>query len=276
MTDYSVLMTVWAKDNPDHFRQSLQSIFDQTAPTTDLVLVEDGPIPPELTAVLTQFEPEHPEIHRVRLPENVGLGAALNAGLAHCQHELVARMDADDIAYPERCQLQLQHFAAKPELSIVGGYADEFIDDPDHIRSVKTVPLDSQAIYRFGKRRNPFIHPTVMYKKSTIEALGGYSTLRRGQDIELFSRLLYQGYLGENIPQALIKFRTDENLYRRRKSWKASKIYIGNIYRNWRMGYASFLDFLIAAGMRLTLLIIPLSWTQLIYRKILRKSRPGA
>lgn len=273
MQNYSVLMTVWVNDKPEYFEQSLTSMLAQTWPTDDLVIVKDGPVTAELERVISRYQQQFSNIHPVQLEENVGLGAALNAGLKICKNELVARMDADDIAFPNRCELQVAEFAADPSLDIIGGFAYEFSDNSEVIISVKTVPENHDAIYRFGKRRNPFIHPTVMYKKSTIEALGGYSTLRRGQDIELFSRLLHAGYRGRNIPQPLIKFRSDESLYQRRKSWKASRNYIANIYKSWRMGYASFFDLVIATLLRVIVLIIPLSWTKLIYRKILRKSK---
>lgn len=271
MKAYSVLMTTWAKDRPDHLALSLDSIRLQTVPTDDLVLVKDGPLTPELEQVIRLFQEKFPALHPLALPDNVGLGAALNAGLTQCHHELVARMDADDIALPERCALQLAAFEQNPALDIVGGFADEFSGDAMTSHSLKTVPLDQAAIYRFGRRRNPFIHPTVMYKKSTILALGGYSSLRRGQDMDLFSRLLHAGCKGQNLPIPLIRFRSGEDLYKRRKSWKASRNYIGTIYRSWRMGYARLPDFLIASAGRLTMLILPTSVLKLLYRKLLRK-----
>jgi hypothetical protein len=180
-------------------------------------------------------------------------------------------MDADDIALPERCARQVAAFAQDPSLDIVGGYADEFSGDPAVSHSLKMVPLDHESIYRFGRRRNPFIHPTVMYRKSTIEALGGYAPLRRGQDMDLFTRLLHAGYKGKNLPEPLIRFRSGEDLYQRRKSWKASKNYIATIYRSWRMGYARLSDLIIAATGRLTMLVLPVPVLKLLYQKLLRK-----
>ena len=273
MQPYSVLMTVWRQDDPGQLAQSLDSLVGQTQPTDDLLVVADGPIPPELTAVLDRYRAAWPMIRLVPLPENVGLGAALNAGLPLCRHELVARMDADDIALPERCALQVARFEQDDQLAIVGTFAEEFADDPSNVVAVKSVPTSHEAIYRYGKRRNPFIHPTVMYKKSVILGLGGYSTLRRGQDIELFTRLLHAGHRAANIAQPLLKFRSDEQLYLRRKTWKASRNYMQTIYKSWRMGYAGFMDLVIAVGMRLTLLLMPPALARLVYRKVLRKSR---
>jgi glycosyltransferase involved in cell wall biosynthesis len=268
---YSVLMTVWAKDDPNHLALSLQSMIDQTKPSDDLVLVKDGPLTPELERVISKFQAECPSLHPVALPLNVGLGEALNAGLAHCRNDLVARMDADDIALPERCALQVDAFAKDPSLDIVGGYAFEFSGDNQASHSLKTVPLDPASIYRYGRRRNPFIHPTVMYKKGTILTLGGYSRLRRGQDMDLFSRLLHAGCKAQNLPVPLIHFRSGEDLYKRRKSWKASQNYIATIYRSWRMGYASLTDLLIATTGRLTMLLLPVPVLKLLYRKVLRR-----
>lgn len=273
MLKFSVLMTVWAQDKPDQLKLSLQSLVDQTCQPDELILVADGPLTDPLLAVIEAYRTTCPWIRFHQLPQNVGLGAALNEGLQLCQHELIARMDADDIALPQRFERQLAAFAADPDLSIVGGYAEEFVDDESQILSIKTVPLTQEAIYRFGKRRNPFIHPTVMYKKSTIGALGGYRPLRRGQDIDLFARLLFAGYQGRNLPEPLIKFRASADVYKRRKSWKASRTYIGTVFRLWQMGYAGFSDFVIAASSRLIMMILPTRLLELLYNRFLRKKR---
>src|SRR5699024_2389598 len=109
----------------------------------------------------------------IELKENVGLGMALNEGLKACKNELVARMDTDDISLPTRCEKQLHEFLTNPDLSIVGTNTDEFYESPNDIVSSRIVPTKHEDILSFSKRRSPFNHPTVMYRKTDVLNVGG-------------------------------------------------------------------------------------------------------
>ena len=112
---FSVLLSVYKKEHPTYLKQSLDSLFAQTLPPDEIVLVKDGPLTPELEAVVTEYQSRYPMLKVVPLPQNQGLGKALNEGLKHCSYELVARMDTDDIAKPERFERQMQVFREHPE-----------------------------------------------------------------------------------------------------------------------------------------------------------------
>ena len=104
MSDYSVLMAVYSKEQPEHLRQAMESIYNQTVPTNNFVLVCDGPLTGELDAAISDMQERFgASLEIVRLANNGGLGNALNEGIKHCKNELIARMDSDDIAYPDRC-----------------------------------------------------------------------------------------------------------------------------------------------------------------------------
>lgn len=166
---YSVLMSVYKKENPDFLKQSIESIQNQTVPTDDFVLVCDGPLTPELDAVLVVKQQELGEVlNVVRLEKNGGLGNALNEGMRHCKNELIARMDSDDIAYPDRCEKQLAIFNTHPEVSVCSGIVEEFSESPDVVDARRVPPETNVEILKFAKMRNPFNHPCVMYKKSAL------------------------------------------------------------------------------------------------------------
>lgn len=115
---YSVLMSVYSKENPTWLRLAIESMQTQTLPTSDFVLVCDGPLTPELDGVIAEKQRQMGEtLTVVRLEKNVGLGNALNEGIKHCRNELVARMDSDDIAYPDRCEKQVAIFNKYPIVS---------------------------------------------------------------------------------------------------------------------------------------------------------------
>ena len=267
MEKYSVLMSLYKKEHPEYLRLALDSMLNQTVKPDEIVLVEDGPLTDELYAILN----EYPMLHRVKNEKNLGLGLALNEGLKVCRNELVARMDTDDISKPDRCEKQLKRFEEKPELAIVGSHIDEFVGTPDNIISQRKVPLTSEAIYNFAKKRSAFNHPAVMYRKSAVLAEGGYSDLKRNQDVDLFGRMLFKGHKAENIDEALLWFRSSDELAARRKSWENTKSYIDTIKKFWKMGYSSFADYAKVAVAQTGMYIMPVKMQNWVYKKFLRK-----
>lgn len=271
MEKYSVLMSLYIKERPEYLKLAIQSMVDQTYKPDEIVIVKDGKITPDLQQVLDSFSSKYPDLFNiVGYEENRGLGLALNYGLERCRNELVARMDTDDISKPERCEKQVKRFEDKPELSIVGAWVDEFKDTPDHVVSVRAVPEKTEDIYQFAKRRSAFNHPVVMYRKSKVLENGGYSNLRRNQDVDLFGRMLFRGYKAENINKALLWFRSSDELATRRKSWVNTKSYIATIKRFWKMGYSSFADFLLVAVAQMIMFIIPTKLQNWVYKVFLR------
>ena len=221
---YSVLMSVYYKEKPGFLNQAIESIQSQTLSTDDFVLVCDGPLNEELDAVIAEKQQGMgTSLHVIRLAKNGGLGNALNEGIKHCKNELVARMDSDDIAYPDRCEKQMAVFSAHPEVSICSGIVEEFTTNP-HIVDTKRVPPETnEDIIEFAKKRNPFNHPCVMYKKTAVEAVGSYQDFYLLEDYYLWLRMLMAGYQGYNIQEPLLHMRAGPDMYKRRAGWKYAK-----------------------------------------------------
>lgn len=264
---YSVLMSLYKKENPEYLKIAIDSMLNQTVAPDEIVLVEDGPLTDELYAVLD----EYPMLHRVKNEINLGLGLALNVGLKECRNELVARMDTDDCSKPERCEKQLQRFLEKPYLAIVGSHIDEFVDDISHVISKRIVPTTSEEIYKFAKKRSAFNHPAVMYSKTAVLENNGYADLKRNQDVDLFGRMLFNGYKAENIDEALLWFRSSDELAKRRKSWQNTWSYIATIRNFWKMGYSSFADYAIVGIAQTGMYLMPIKLQNYIYKNFLRK-----
>lgn len=264
---YSVLMSLYKKENPDYLRLALDSMLRQTIEPDEIVLVEDGPLTDELYDVLDDY----PMIHRIKNDTNLGLGLALNIGLKECRNELVARMDTDDCSKPDRCEKQLQRFLEKPYLAIVGSHIDEFMGDTSNVISQRIVPTTSEEIYEFAKKRSAFNHPAVMYSKTAVLENNGYSDLKRNQDVDLFGRMLFAGFKAENIDESLLWFRSSDELAKRRKSWQNTWSYIATIRKFWKMGYSSFIDYAIVGIAQTGMYLMPVKIQNLIYKKFLRK-----
>lgn len=272
MEAYSVLMSVYHKADPADFDRALESMLGQTVPTDDFVLVCDGPLTPELDAVIDRHHRRHPGVmNLVRLEQNVGIGEAANIGLGYCKNDLIAKMDADDIAVPDRCEQQLTRFAACPELTVVGGYISEFDQAPDKPTTLREVPLTNLAIRAFARRRQPFNNTTVMYRKQAVQRVGGYRKLRRCEDFDLYIRLLCADYYCENIDRVLVQVRVDGDALDRRASFGTLKGCADSRWKSYRLGYASLWDVCVCVGGELFILVCPNAVQRWIYRRFLRK-----
>lgn len=277
MSNFSVLMTAYSNDNPEFLKLAIDSMLNQTVRTDDFVIVCDGPLTSELDAVLKDFSDNNPNVFNIkRLERNVGLGKALRIGLLECKYELVARMDDDDIAISDRCEKQIDMFNKYPRLSIIGSYMDEFEDDYKSPFRTKSVPCNIGEIRKYSRRRNPFNHSTVMFKKSAILAAGNYSEMCTNQDVELWVRLLNSGYIGYNIPESLVLFRFDKNTYKRRKKWTNIKLLI-EVWKGFQKNrYCSISDYLFVYWSQIAIYIMPsfiLKWLYRISRKAVKLGR---
>lgn len=271
---YSVLMSVYYKEKPEFLKLSLDSMLNQTLKPDQIVIVKDGELTEELDEVINSHVVIDPKLFTiVELKNNIGLGLALNEGLKKCRNELVARMDTDDISLPERCKIQVNQFKIDKDLSIVGTMIDEFYDDSSKIISSRVVPINNEEIKKFSKRRSPFNHPTVMYKKSSVMNSGGYKGINRKEDIELFGRMMYEGYKAKNINKSLLLYRSNKDNFKRRKEWANCKSYICVIYGFWRKGHSSFIDLSIVVMGQLIIYLSPLWLLKIFSDRILREKK---
>ncbi len=211
---FSVLMSVYIKEQPHYLAECLESLSKQTLAAPEIVLVEDGKITDELNAVIDQYCSTLP-IKRVKLEKNQGLAVALNEGLKQCTYELILRMDADDVALPVRFERQIQFMQQNPNISVASAWIEERNSMTDEKGFLKTLPEKHSDILRFAKHRSPVSHPVVIFRKSDVLASGGYPVIFP-EDYALWSFMLVQGYLFANIPEVLLYMRTGEAFIDRR------------------------------------------------------------
>lgn len=270
MQDFSVLLSVYFKERPEWLRQSLESILTQTVLPREIILVEDGVLTHELEAVVTEFEQRHSILRVVRIPENQGLGCALNEGLKHCSCEWVARMDSDDIAKPGRFESQIGFMTEHPDISVCSSWIDEFIDNPENTVFQRRLPETAVELCRFGRRRNPINHPAVMFRKSAVLAAGGYEHFPLFEDYWLWARMIVAGCKMYNIQQSLLWFRISPDVYRRRGGWRYAMTEIRFQYRLWRLGYIGAWRLTVNCITRFCIRIMPNEMRRRLYGKIAR------
>lgn len=220
MEKYSVLMSLYRKECPDYFRLALDSMLSQTVKPDEIVLVEDGPLTSELYDVIEKYKP-HLKI--VKNEKNLGLGLALNKGVKVCRNELVARMDTDDIAKPDRCGKQLLFFEENPTTSILGGQIEEFIDTTSNVVGRRIVPNSDIELKKYIKKRCPFNHMSVMFRKSDVLEVGNYQDWFCNEDYYLWIRLALADKKFANLSDILVDVRVGADMYQRRGGWKYYK-----------------------------------------------------
>lgn len=271
-SNYSVLMSVYYKEHPEYLRQSMQSIYDQTIPTDDFVLVCDGPLTPALDTVITDMQKIFGfRLQVVRLLKNGGLGNALNVGMQQCKNNLVARMDSDDISRSDRCERQLAVFRDHPEFSLVSGIIEEFSDTIDHVTVRRIVPEQQADILAFAKKRNPFNHPCIMYKKSDVEAAGGYQDFYLLEDYYLWIRMLQHGFIGYNLQEPLLWMRAGSDMYKRRGGWKYFLSQRKLLCYMHQSEFITYGQYLMGTFIRLGVAMAPNNFRSFIFNNILRR-----
>lgn len=269
---YSVLMSVYHKEKPEYLKQAIASIQAQTLPTDDFVLVCDGPLNDALDAVIAKKQQEMGKtLNVVRLAKNGGLGNALNEGIKHCKNELVARMDSDDIAYQDRCEKQIAVFYKHSEVSICSGIVEEFTSTPDVVDAKRVPPETHEEIVEFAKKRNPFNHPCVMYKKSVVEAVGSYQDFYLLEDYYLWLRMLMAGYQGYNIQEPLLHMRAGSDMYLRRAGWKYAKTQVKHFKFMKEQGFIGEGQYIKSCVIRSGSALAPNWLRKLMFEKVLRK-----
>ena len=218
---YSVLMSLYGRERPEFLRSALDSMIGQSIPPDEIVLVEDGPLPDTLHEVVREYSSRgHGRFQILVNPSNLGLGPSLRKGVETCRNELIARMDTDDIALHDRCGKQLLYFASHPATAILGGQIQEFVDSPDVPVGRRQVPESDADLKKFLRKRCPFNHMTVMFKKSAVLAAGNYRDWFWNEDYDLWIRLALGGCVFANLPDVLVFTRVGGEMYARRGGLK--------------------------------------------------------
>ncbi|MGH3367537.1 MAG: glycosyltransferase [Nocardioidaceae bacterium] len=213
---FSLLLSVWAGDRSDDLVQAFRSTVDeQTRRPDQVVVVRDGPVGAEVAGCLDELLRTSPvETELVTLPDNLGLGPALDTGLAHCAHDVVARMDADDISLPHRFEVQLP--VVESGVDIVGSGLLEFGADRRDVVGRRTPPTQPEQIAARSRFADPFNHPTVVYRAAAVRAVGGYQDLPLMEDYLLFAKMIANGARVANVAEPLVCYRVGAGAYARR------------------------------------------------------------
>lgn len=271
---FSVLMTVYYKENPLYLEQALNSIENQTIIPNEIVIVKDGKLTPKLDDVIDYHSKQNKIYKIISLKENHGRGYASNIGMKNVSNDWVARMDSDDVCMLNRFENQIKAIIDNQQnynkLAAVGGQIEEF-NDTGKIVGKRVVPISPDEIRKYAEYRSPMNNPTVMINKTCINQIGSYSTLNVLEDYDLWIRLIANNYILINIPNVLVKMRVGNGMYSRRGGFEYFKTYVSQKYKWKRLGIGTNVSVIISCLSMLVSILIPASVRKILYTNFLHK-----
>ncbi|MDC7226170.1 MAG: glycosyltransferase [Spirochaetales bacterium] len=263
-------MSVYNKENCEYFRDSLNSLFNQTLLPSEIVLVHDGPLTEKLYEVIESFKNKKIPIVELKFKENKGLGKALSEGLKKCSFDLVGRMDTDDIAKYNRFEKQVNFLNNNINIDLVSSWVGEFRNSIEDVISIRKVPETMTDIINFVKIRSPVNHPAVMFKKTSVLKAGNYQDFSFNEDYYLWMRMLAGGAQFYNIQENLLYFRISEDVYKRRGGLQYCKKDIALQKEMLKLGLVNTFEMYKNILLRVPVRLIPNRMRKFIYNKFLR------
>ena len=269
---FSVLLSVYYKEKAEFLDKSLASIYNQTVKADEWVIVKDGPVPQDLQDVIDKYKGlDGVNIKEVPLEKNMGLGIALSYGVPACSYPLIARMDTDDIAVPERFELQLAEFEKNPDLHLCGGQILEFETDENSPVAERRVPLTQEKIVEFQKKRSAFNHMTVMFKRDKVLEAGNYKNCPLMEDDMLWVDMLLAGANCMNIDKYLCRVRTNRDMIARRGGLKYYKKYKSARKMIYKTGFISRSQYFKANFVQFFVCIMPSFLRKFVFFHLIHK-----
>ena len=210
-------MSVYKNEKPDYLREALESVVQQTVMPNEIVIVKDGLLTEELDAVINEYSEKYPALFKiVAFEKNRGLGLALKDGVLACSYEYIARMDTDDVCKFNRFEKQIKFLKDNPNVVLLGCSSEEFDTNVEKPYALMRLPCKHKEIVRFASKRNPFRHPTVVFKKNAVLKSGNYRDFKYFEDYDLFVRIILNGYEVANLDEFLVCVRADKEQFSRR------------------------------------------------------------
>lgn len=272
MPDFSVLMSVYKNEKSEYLKQAIESIVNQTLIPNEIVIVKDGPLTEELEQVISYYEKKYNDLFKIiNLKKNRGLGLALRDGLLACNNEYIARMDTDDIALPTRFEKQFSYLEKHKDIALLGGWITEFSSDYEHPDTITELPCKHNDIVKYAKRRNPFRHMTVVFKKSAVLDSGNYRNFLWFEDYDLWIRIIQKGYKVANISDVIVNVRAGDEMFARRGGCQYLKqeLTFQRLLREKK--FVNFIEFLVNVLTRSFIRLLPNYLRIFIYKNKLRR-----
>jgi glycosyltransferase involved in cell wall biosynthesis len=267
---FSVLLSVYQKESPQFLNSCLESIHNQSLSPNEIVIVEDGPLTEDLHAILQQWKNVFGKsLKTISLDKNLGLGKALAHGVKACQHEIIVRMDADDLCFQDRFRKQISFLIANPDVDVVSSWIDEFIADTSEIFATRRVPETNADILKFHRKRNALNHMAVVFKRSKVIAAGSYTHMPYFEDYFLWSKMMKMKMKFYNIQESLVYARIGTDMIGRRHGLSYIQAEFNHYVALKRIGFINSFEMIKMLAIRLPLRLIPKNILKWLYAKFI-------
>lgn len=265
-TAFSVLISIYKNENPAWLSEAFDSVFAQTVQPTEIVLVKDGPLTPELDAVIDDYAKRNPVFKFVVNETNLGLGLALQKGVLACSNEIIARMDTDDTMPVDRFEKQLAKMAEGYD--VVSCWSRIFAANMLDIVATKSRPENHADIVKLAKRRSPVCHAACFLKKSAVLNAGNYQHCNFYEDYYLWVRMIMAGAKFYNVQEVLYNVRTTPEQLKRRGGMGYLKKELAVFRSFYKMGFFTLKDFVVNSAIRIVARLTPSSLRGYLFKRI--------
>lgn len=221
------IIPVYHRTDASEALRSIDSIVTQTYKADEIIVAIDGPISEQLRREIKTIQAATPNLKVIGRPNNSGLAQILNFAISQSKGDFIARMDSDDISAQHRFETQISEIV-RHDLDLIGSTVTEV---SKRGRRKKPMPLLQEEIIRYSRSRNPFNHPTVIFKKSLWEAVGGYHDVPYFEDYDLWLRMLSAGASTRNIDEPLVEMVMEYDDFRRRHGFSYAKHELEFVFR---------------------------------------------
>ena len=266
MNEFSVIVSIYHKENPEWFREALDSVFAETVLPNEVVLVEDGDLTPELYAVIDHYANIYPIFKIIRNEKNLGLGLSMRKAVEAASNEILARMDTDDIIPPNRFERQLD--AINRGYDVVSCWSQLCDATMKQNIAIKKRPENHNDIVRLAHRRSPVCHAACMMRKSAVLRAGNYQHCELYEDYHLWARMIMTGAKFYNVQEVLYFVRTTQDQMKRRSGLKYLKTELSFFKTFYHMGFFTINDFIINSGVRIVARLAPVTLRKYILTNI--------
>ena len=269
--NYSVIMSVYDKVNPEHLRMSIESIMNQTYKTNEFILIKDGKLTDEQEKVINEIVSNNKYLFKIiEFKVNKGAGTAYNAGIDLCTNKWAAIMDSDDIAVKTKFEKQMTYLAKNDDIDVIASNAVEFLESTDNIISTRIMPEYNEDIIKFAHSRCPLIQPSAIFNIKKVKSSGSYQHSPLTEDYDLYIRMIENNCKFYTYQEILYYIRTSEDFFKRRGGFKYLKPILSFKYKHFKNGFFSFYEFLKTFFASLIVALMPNYIRTIIYKKLLR------
>ncbi len=203
--DTSIIMATY-KEPKSILQESIESILNQTYQDFECIIILDNPENEEHIAILKHYQAQDKRIRFFVNTVNQGLTYSLNRALQEAKGKYICRMDADDIALPNRI-LHQRLFLEKNVVDLIGGKMEVIDEKGNRMYTIDKVPSDMRKIKKCIRYNQVIAHPTWFGKREVFQALHGYRNMPLCEDYDFTLRAILSGYTVSNIDEVVLKYR---------------------------------------------------------------------